>query len=64
VHGDVVLWTAGLRAKRVFKQRLPAIHVLRAARFKDVDARNKPGHDDLGRLSQSSRYDTDGSRVT
>jgi hypothetical protein len=53
--------TAGLRAKRVFKQRLPAIH---AARFKDVDARNKPGHDDLGRLSQSSRYDTDGSRVT
>jgi acyl dehydratase len=29
---------------------VPAIHVLFATSFKDVDARDKPGHDELGRI--------------
>jgi hypothetical protein len=28
---------------------VPAIHVFYAAAAKDVDARDKPGHDDVGR---------------
>jgi acyl dehydratase len=39
---------------------VPAIHVFCASRFKDVDAQDKPGRDELRRLSQSSRCDTDG----
>jgi hypothetical protein len=27
---------------------VPAIHVFEQGRFKDVDARDKPGHDDPG----------------
>ena len=33
----------------------PAIHVFCAARFKDVDARDKPGHDELNELPQPYR---------
>jgi hypothetical protein len=35
----------GKSAKRVFALDVPAIHVL-AANKKDVDARDKPGHDE------------------
>jgi hypothetical protein len=36
--------------KRVFALDVPAIHVLRAA-IKDVDAQDKPGHDESFLLS-------------
>jgi len=38
---------------------VPAIHVLMHRRFKDVDARDKPGHDDLNQLPRPYRCDTD-----
>jgi acyl dehydratase len=39
---------------------VPAIHVYGASRcFKDVDARDKPGHDELGGLPQRHPCDTD-----
>jgi hypothetical protein len=37
---------------------IPAIHVLLQRRFKDVDARDKPGHDELNQLSQRPLCDT------
>jgi hypothetical protein len=37
---------------------VPAIHVVCAARCKGVDARDKPGHDELNELPQPNRWDT------
>jgi hypothetical protein len=37
---------AGQSAKRVFAPDDPAIHVFGSAAKKDVDARDKPGHDE------------------
>ena len=34
---------------------LPAIHVLAARSVKDVDARDKPGHDESGSQKQTCR---------
>jgi hypothetical protein len=42
---DVASWP-GKRAKCVFAQDVPAIHVFPVAGCKDVDARHKAGHDD------------------
>ena len=41
----------------------PAIHVLLQRRFKDVDARDKPEHDELTQLSQCDRCDTGTSAI-
>jgi len=41
----------------------PVIHAFEEAPFKDVDARDKPGHDELTHLQLSSRRDT-GTRNT
>jgi hypothetical protein len=35
----------GKNAKRVFAPGVPAIHIFEAGVKKDVDARDKPGHD-------------------
>src|SRR5882724_2662414 len=37
---------------------VPAIHVFMRCRFKDVDARDKPGHDELNRLPPPHLCDT------
>jgi hypothetical protein len=37
---------AGKSAKRVFALDVPAIHVFARSVKKDVDARDKPGHDE------------------
>ncbi len=43
---------AGLKREARLRADVPAIHVLVATRKKDVDARDKPGHDDLQRETQ------------
>jgi hypothetical protein len=46
---------AGQKREARLRVSIPAIHVLIARSVKDVDARDKPGHDESGSQKQACR---------
>ncbi len=44
----------GRSAKRVFALDVPGIHVLNVVQQKDVDGRDKPGHDEVKAVASRS----------